>query len=361
MNQPEQITLTLTQGSSDKVYKAALTEDSEGWIVNFAYGRRNKPLRHGTKTAQPVDYTKAKKAYDALVRSKMAKGYTEDESGTPFAGSEKAGEQTSWFPQLLNAVTTEELLQTYRDWDGDMFLQTKHDGDRRGILWDQGEITPANRKGLVTTVSDSILKDLNKFCDSHVPSLFYDTEDMGDYLVIFDLLVKEHPLQPFRKRARRLKLLRAVLTDLELNHLKVDVPIPVISETDLVRLIDTAKHNNEEGVVARRGSSIYTPGKPNSGGEALKLKFWESCTCRVQSNHPTKRSIGLELLDNTEWVPVGNCTIPPNSAIPAVSNLVEIKYLYAYRGGSIYQPQYKGIRTDLDETAADINQLKFKE
>jgi bifunctional non-homologous end joining protein LigD len=47
--------------------------------------------------------------------------------------------------------------------------------------------------------------------------------------------------------------------------------------------------------------------------------------------------------------------------MPAIFDLVEIKYMYAYRKGSIYQPQYKGLRTDLKKEAATINQLKYKE
>ena len=40
-------------------------------------------------------------------------------------------------------------------------------------------------------------------------------------------------------------------------------------------------------------------------------------------------------------------------------DMVEIKYLYAYKGGSLYQPQYLGIRDDKD-TPDKESQLKFK-
>ncbi|TSA39702.1 hypothetical protein D4R30_00650, partial [archaeon] len=52
--------------------------------------------------------------------------------------------------------------------------------------------------------------------------------------------------------------------------------------------------------------------------------------------------------------------IPVNFDLPAVSDLVEVRYLYAYPGGSLYQPVYLGVRTDLND-ADDLSTLKFKQ
>jgi bifunctional non-homologous end joining protein LigD len=57
--------------------------------------------------------------------------------------------------------------------------------------------------------------------------------------------------------------------------------------------------------------------------------------------------------------PVGNCTIPANYEIPQVGDLVEIRYLYAYLGGSLYQPIYEGIRNDISPEACGEIQLKY--
>jgi bifunctional non-homologous end joining protein LigD len=59
-------------------------------------------------------------------------------------------------------------------------------------------------------------------------------------------------------------------------------------------------------------------------------------------------------------VPVGNVTIPPNHAVPAAGEIIEVEYLYAYHGGSLYQPVYRGKRTDLDLDACTTVQLKYK-
>ena len=59
-------------------------------------------------------------------------------------------------------------------------------------------------------------------------------------------------------------------------------------------------------------------------------------------------------------IPVGNVTIPPNHDVPAAGEIVEVEYLYAYKGGSLYQPVYRGKRIDLDINACSTDQLKYK-
>ena len=38
--------------------------------------------------------------------------------------------------------------------------------------------------------------------------------------------------------------------------------------------------------------------------------------------------------------------VSKNHDLPAPGDLVEVEYLYMYKGGSLYQPQYKGARRD---------------
>jgi bifunctional non-homologous end joining protein LigD len=57
---------------------------------------------------------------------------------------------------------------------------------------------------------------------------------------------------------------------------------------------------------------------------------------------------------------VGNVTIPPNKDVPAVGSVIEVRYLYAYEGGSLYQPTYKGVRDDVDTEECRMNQLIYK-
>ena len=57
---------------------------------------------------------------------------------------------------------------------------------------------------------------------------------------------------------------------------------------------------------------------------------------------------------------LGSVTIPANHVIPAAGAIVEVRYLYAYPGGSLFQPVYAGERTDQALEACDTAQLKYK-
>lgn len=92
--QNESINLFYREGSSDKVYQAELKQQGDGFVVNFAYGRRGSTMTTGSKTPNPVSYPVAKKMYDTLVKSKTSKGYTEDASGKTFPGQSAATEAT---------------------------------------------------------------------------------------------------------------------------------------------------------------------------------------------------------------------------------------------------------------------------
>ncbi len=67
--------LFYAEGHSDKEYHVVIVEVAGGNVVNFRYGRRGASLTVGTKTYAPVDFAQAKKVYDKLVKSKIAKGY----------------------------------------------------------------------------------------------------------------------------------------------------------------------------------------------------------------------------------------------------------------------------------------------
>ena len=110
---------------------------------------------------------------------------------------------------------------------------------------------------------------------------------------------------------------------------------------------------------------MYTPGRPNSGGTALKFKFRESSTaiCRGESGDG-KRSIRLGLLNGAgEMVNVGKVTVPPNQVVPRPNELVEVLYLYKFDEGSFFQPVLIGIRDDQqreDCTLAQVKRIKSK-
>ncbi|RYD69734.1 MAG: WGR domain-containing protein, partial [Verrucomicrobiaceae bacterium] len=143
----EHITLYYRQETSDKVYHISLEEKDDGFVVNFAYGRRGSTLSTGTKTPSPVRYPEANAIYDKLVKEKTAKGYTAGEDGTPYQHTDMERQRTGIHCQLLNSVEDDRLEKLIAD--PNYWMQEKHDG-RRLLIRKEGEtITGINRRGLV--------------------------------------------------------------------------------------------------------------------------------------------------------------------------------------------------------------------
>ena len=125
-------------------------------------------------------------------------------------------------------------------------------------------------------------------------------------------------------------------------------------------LLNWLRHENKEGIVFKRLNAIYTPGRPNSGGPQLKHKFYATCSA-VVSQINDKRSVEIRLLNCKGWVPVGNVTIPANFEVPQVGQVVEVRFLYAFReSNALYQPVYLGLRTDVEIHQCVLSQLKYK-
>lgn len=104
----------------------------------------------------------------------------------------------------------------------------------------------------------------------------------------------------------------------------------------------------------------YVPGRPASGGSQLKYKFYETASF-VVGNINSQRSVGLCLYRDTQLVPAGNVTIPPNAEVPHSGEVVECRYLYAFReSGVVYQPVFLHKRVDIQPQGCAVGQLKFK-
>jgi bifunctional non-homologous end joining protein LigD len=307
-------------------------------------------LHTGTKTPLPVPFGKAKAVYDKLVASKMAKGYTPGEDGTPYAHTENEQRTTGILPQLLNAVDeaeAEKLLDDPAYW-----MQEKLDGRRVLLRKDEaGQVTGINRKGLTIGLPALILE-----CARSLPGTFIiDGEAVGDKFFAFDCLSRNGVDWTNHAYRDRLKVL------MEFVGTGVISCVPTAAGPgDKRDLFNFLRQGKKEGVVFKRTNSPYTPGRPNSGGPQLKFKFLATCSAIVAPGRAGKRSVGLELLDGQKRVGVGNVTIPPRVPIPRAGSVVETKYLYAYPGGSLYQPVFLGVRDDVDPTACTVSQLKFK-
>lgn len=349
-----QTTLYYRQGSSDKVYTVSIVPQGLRFSVNTAYGRRGSTLQTGTKTEAPVSFQEAQSLFEKAVSEKKAKGYIEGETGTPYAEAGSIRKNTDILPQLLNPIT-EEQAQRYID-DPAYWMQEKLDG-RRLLLKKTGkQITGINRLGLETGLPLTIVKSALELPEDFL----VDGEAVGDTLHVFDLLELGNESlcdQPYGQRM--LKVIQLLAGSIHNVHLKY---VPTATLTDNKRSVFAVmKSKGKEGVVFKHEDALYTPGRPASGGPQLKCKFYETASFIVGKIHPQKRSISLLLFDGDKIKPAGNVTIPLNHDIPKPGDVVECRYLYAFKeSGSIFQPVYLGRRDDIRAAECVTGQLKYK-
>ena len=348
----ENITLYFREGSSDKIYQAAIEPKGGGFTVNFAYGRRGSTLSTGTKTQSPVSHDEAKAIYEKLVKEKTAKGYTPGADGTPYRQTEKENQTTGIHCQLLNPVEehdAEKLIEDSAYW-----MQEKWDGRRLLLHKQDGKITGINRRGLAVALPEPLVRDAQACPEDFT----LDGEAIGDMLCAFDvLLVGDEDLRGRRYTERLLILANLLGTFAHPGiHLTETAHLP----EEKRRMFDHLKSEGREGVVFKHVDAPYIAGRPASGGSQLKHKFHETASFIVGKIN-AKRSVTLYLYVGKNLKMAGNVTIPPNHPVPEKEQVVECRYLYAFReSGSIYQPVYLGARDDIPAEECTTTQLKYK-
>lgn len=351
----ESVTLYFKEGSSDKVYQANIEERGDKCVVTFAYGRRGTALNAGTKTDAPVSYDEAKKIYDKLVREKTAKGYKPGEgedapANVAAAVASKEERDTGLRPQLLNPVEEADAMLLLND--PDFWAQEKFNGKRCLLKKTGDEVIGTNRMGLAIALPAKIADYAKR---AVADNFIIDGELLGDSLVAFDILSLNGRDVMSKPYDVRLPLLSAMFDSIG----AIRSTETALTTKHKRELYEQLKKENAEGIVFKRKDAKYSAGRPNTGGSQLKFKFYATCSAIVVEGRAGKRSVALALLDDKSEVAVGNVTVPANQAIPKVGQLVEVRYLYAYKGGSLYQPTLLGIRDDIGRDACKLSQLKY--
>jgi bifunctional non-homologous end joining protein LigD len=185
-----------------------------------------------------------------------------------------------------------------------------------------------------------------------------DGEAIGENLYAFDLL--ENACVDLRQQpcARRLVAMYELLATVGGGPI---IPVPTASTPSTKpSLLARLRQEGKEGIVFKRADSLYVPGRPASGGDQRKFKFTATVSCIVAGANGGRRSVALELFEGTARIAIGNVSIPPRTEIPSTGQVIDVQYLYAYRGGSLYQPVYLGVRTDIPPADCTVGQLKFK-
>lgn len=354
--QPYSVTLHSTAGGSDKLYSLSIERQADGWVVNYANGRRGGTMATGTKTKTPVGYAEARKACNAVLFDKVGGGYL------PIAGSRfgegmsaeaiatAAREASGYVPQLLVSIEDDEIERYITD--DDWIAEPKHDGERRFLIVKDGAISGGNRKGqtvaLPKTITDAATFD---------HEVVLDGEQIGDRFVFWDILI----LDGTDLRAKPWHEREAAMSAGAFSREPAICRTVTATSTEAKRkLVADQRAKGGEGVVFKRRNAPYDPGRPGSNAAWIKYKFWKSLSAVVGKVND-KRSVGLELLDEGgARIPVGNVTIPANKQVPDIGAVVEIGYLYAFDGGSLFQPTYIGERSDIDVAECLASQRVFK-
>ena len=358
------IALHFLQGASDKVYRAQIKPAHDGFHVEFQYGRRGSTLTAGRKTSDSVDEVAARKIFDKLVAEKTAKGYvvTGAPAGSKYVSTDpSASADMQRLPQLLKAI---EGVQSPELHDGRrFFLQEKIDGNRVMVSFDgaTSKVRGTNRRGLgcavPAIVSEAVTKEVVKasICvESSQVSALFDGEMIGEQYVVFDLLeLNGRDLREAPYHVRFDTLSKIVPGEGAKGAL---VLVPSIDGRAFgvearINFIASLRDAQCEGVVFKSVDAPYSAGRPASGGDQFKLKFWESVSCIVYQKVESKRSVSLAMIDGDgQQIAVGNVTVPSNQGIPSIGQIVEVRYLYKFDTGCLFQPTLLGVRDDLTQS-----------
>lgn len=368
-----QVTLHNNTGNSDKIYECVVVRSGDLYLVNTQNGRRGGSMTPRTKTKQPVSLEAAMKIYDGLVKEKKGDGYYVLEGDVAVAAPVASNDPTGAFhqPQLLNDIDRDAAMALIED--DDWVMEEKMDGKRIAVAISASDVRISNKLARACSIPAPIVTAIQSLASLEYlgPVLYIeaDGELIGSKYHVFDIFAIDGVdlrYLPYETRAAHYAKLIGRNKALAGSVFDAIEAVETFYGTAAKRsAFERIEGRNGEGVVFKRRDMVYAPGRPNSGGPALKFKFKESSTaiCLGDSSDG-KRSIRLGLLSSDgTMVNVGKVTVPPNQSVPQPNDLIEVQYLYKYDNGALFQPVLLGIRDDQnrdDCTLAQVKRIKMK-
>lgn len=348
MNVVKRIELGFKAGGSDKVYNVSLVSGDAGYSVHFEYGRRGSVLQSGSKVVDEPSLAKAEKVYATLVKSKTAKGYTEiGGSDVPAEVAVPVDKQHSGiYPQLLTPADDDTAFRS-----DEYLMQEKHDGQRRLLVINDQSIRGVNKLGFYVPVAALLAASVRTAVMAS--QAVVDGELVGSVFYAFDLLELNGRCIRRVPYVERLAMLERIVS----CNAQIKMTKTVSKLSDKVRMLTEVDDRNGEGVVYKRAQAAYVSGRTM---EQYKYKFYDTISAICLGENEGKRSIQLGLYDNGILRNVGNVTVPSDQKIPSTNAVVEVRYLYAFEEGSVYQPVLLGERDDIELTECVVSQLKYK-
>ena len=352
------VSLHCTEGGSDKVYHLAIVPAAAGaFDVLTGYAGRGKPLNHGDK-GRGLRREAAQKAFDRKLREQLGKGYRvigdTDPAVASVAEMVDAPATDVPRPQLLNAITEAEVGAYIRS--DNHVGQQKHDCERRLLVSDGRTVIGSNRRGIVVPIPVAVrdaVRSLGR-------AVTLDGEAFDTYIVLFDVLADDNAGGDLRNAPYAVRLAQLAAIAAELSSPSVRFVETAYTEAEKRALLAHLRANAAEGIVFKQLDAPYEPGHPNSGGPQVKFKFYKTASVKVLKAHPTKRSVTVGVLDHGSFREVGNVTVKPRQTV-VPGDIVEVSYLYAFRGGSLFQPELLAVRTsELSDADCVADQLEYK-
>jgi len=312
-------------------------------IVKRAYRRLVKIHRADREGDDSTQFRKIQNAYDSIMdkrhpRIELPKE-VEDDDDTSIIPTD-----TLVTPQLLTEIDEHELQQYLND--PDFCAQEKKDGKHLTLQILNNKLIVRNRKGISCGCAPEFEPSIRQ-CNS---DLLIDGEQVNGTFWTWDIL----ELNGINLRNLPYRLRHEKLSNLSFGP-NIKILNYAATKEEKQTLYNYLWSSCKEGIVFKRLSATYSSGKNN---DALKFKFYAECSVIIVAGRPNKASIGMELFNNNgEREFVGYCSC---NRRPPIGSIAEIKYLYAYRGGCLYQPAFKELRDDVNISECTTSQLKYK-
>lgn len=277
--------------------------------------------------------------------------FTKPDASVPPGGAKR--KDTGLRPQLLTPIDEEEA-QKYIE--NDIWCaQEKMDGKHIIVKKQADTLNIANKQGLETTLPKAIETAIID-CFSG-KAIVIDGEHIGMKFWLFDILEYEGiDLRQYSYRSRYEKLIELLPAPYR-NILHV---VKAHFGTDTkASFFATMKSEGYEGVVFKKSDAIFREGRPEEGGDMVKCKFWKTVSAVVDEQDTGKSSFISYVFDGDKRVYLGHCSAL-GKRMPLPGEVVEIRYLYAYKGGKLVQQVLLEVRDDVDPKECTVKQLKFK-
>ena len=326
--------------------------------VKKAY-RKFARIHHPDKGGNPEEFQKYTKAYEIILnmRHPSITPPIRPVATTPRETREAADDQPEAatsssdiiIPQLLTSIDEDEV-QFYLTND-DYGAQEKKDGKHLTLQIHNGVLYVRNKKGDVS----SCMPEFEPSLRSIRKDILIDGEQVNGKFWTWDIL--EFDNVDYRRNSYQDRYFSLSQLSFGNRGSKIQVLDLAIGTEAKTQLYNRLKAEGKEGIVFKKLSGEYKPGK---GEDQVKFKFYAECSVIVAAGRSGKSSIGMELLTTTgvrKFVGYCSCCLHP---LPVIGSVSEIKYLYAYKGGCLYQPAFKELRDDVDVNECTFEQLKYK-